>query len=114
MKSMSYKCIIKDGCDGSGKHPIYNQHGNVNVNNMISYMFVVLEIYENKENLDSEHKITPIITEPLPNSADASQPIALIMGKDSSEHLVNLYQSYKIKFLIYKRMDCVSLLMTEQ
>ena len=87
MKSTSYKCIIKDGCDGSGKHPIYNQQDNVNVNNMLSYMFVVLEIYENKENLDSEHKMTPIFTEPLPNSADASRPIALIMGKENSETL---------------------------
>ena len=45
LNSTSYKTLIKDGCDGSGKHSIYNQHGNVNSNNLISYMFVVLGIF---------------------------------------------------------------------
>ena len=40
-KSANYKAIIKDGCDGSGRHSVYNQQGNVNVHNIISYMFVV-------------------------------------------------------------------------
>ena len=87
LKSLSYKSLIKDGCDGSGKHSIYNQIDNVNVNNMMSYMFVVLEIYENNGNVDQQDEMAPIFTDPLPNSADASRPIALIMGKESSESL---------------------------
>ena len=87
LNSLSYKSVIKDGCDGSGKHSIYNQHGNANTNNMISYMFVALEIYENNEYLDNQHNMVPIFSEPLPNSADASRPIALLMGKENSETL---------------------------
>ena len=49
-KSANYKAIIKDGCDGSGRHSVYNQQGNVNVHNIISYMFVIIEIYERKKN----------------------------------------------------------------
>ena len=54
---------------------------------MMSYMFVVLEIYENNGNVDQQDEMASIFTDPLPNSADASRPIALIMGKESSESL---------------------------
>lgn len=50
-------------------------------------MFVALEIYENNEYLDNQHNMVPIFSEPLPNSADASRPIALLMGKENSETL---------------------------
>ena len=33
-----YKVVIKDGCDASGRHSVYNQHGNVNVHKIISYV----------------------------------------------------------------------------
>ena len=89
--SKYYKALIKDGCDASGRHSIYNQHGNVNVHNIISYMFVVLELYETKLNPNSsQNKYDLVYSEPLPNSADASRPITLIMGKENNETLGEL------------------------
>ena len=86
--SPSYKALIKDGCDASGRHSIYNQHGNVNVHNIVSYMFVVLEIYEIKHNPNSsQNQYVLVYSEPLPNSSDASRPITLIMGKENNETL---------------------------
>ena len=89
--SPSYKALIKDGCDASGRHSIYNQHGNVNVHNIVSYMFVVLEIYEIKHNPNSsQNQYVLVYSEPLPNSSDASRPITLIMGKENNETLGEL------------------------
>ena len=45
-------------------------------------MFVVLDIFENNEN-----KEIPIFSDPLPNSANASRPIAILIGKENSEKL---------------------------
>ncbi|CAL4064161.1 unnamed protein product [Meganyctiphanes norvegica] len=45
-------------------------------------MFVVLDIYEIKH----EQNIS-VYSEPLPNSPDASRPIALVMGKENYETL---------------------------
>ena len=87
-KATNYKVIIKDGCDGSGRHSIYNQQGNVQTHNMLLYMFVVLELYVVNQDSESDQDIYELIySEPKPNSADKSRPIALIMGKEDSETL---------------------------
>ena len=83
-----YKALIKDGCDGSGSHSIYNQHGNVNVHSILSYMFVFLELYERKMcPISSQSQYVQVYSEPLSNSADAARPLALIMGKENNETL---------------------------
>ena len=88
-KSTNYKVTIKDGCDGSGRHSIYNQQGNVQVHNIISYMFVVIDIYERKENPSdsSQSQYSLIYSDPLPNSPEACRPVSLIMGKENIETL---------------------------
>ena len=55
-----YKAIIKDGCDGSGRHSLYSQKNNVETHAIVSLMFVPLEMYEKKinpfrGNADPEH-----------------------------------------------------------
>ena len=91
LNSTNYKAVIKDGCDGSGRHSLYNQHGNVNVHNIFSYMFVVLELYEYKESPNSsQSQYVLVYSEPLPNSSDAARPIALVMGKENLETLGEL------------------------
>ena len=84
----NYKVIIKDGCDGSGRHSIYNQEGNVKTYNMLLYMFVVLELYEIKLDSDKiQNKYELVYSELQPNSADKCRPIALIMGKEDNKTL---------------------------
>ena len=88
LSASKYKVLIKDGCDGSGRHSIYNQKGNSKTHNMVLYMFVVLEI--SKIRLDCynvQDKYELVYSELQPNSADKSRPIALIMGKEDRETL---------------------------
>ena len=87
--SGNYKAIIKDGCDGSGKHSVYNQHDNVDVHNIISYMFVLLEIRERKQNPadSSQSQYIHVYSDPFPNSPEACRPVTLIMGKEDDETL---------------------------
>ena len=88
----NYKAIIKDGCDGSGRHSLYSQKNNVETHAIVSLMFVPLEMYEKKINPSpSENKYIIVDSETLPNSADRARPIALIMGKENSDTLKQLY-----------------------
>ena len=52
-------------------------------------MFVVIEIYERKENPSdcSQSQYILIYSDPLPNSAEACRPVSLIMGKENTETL---------------------------
>ena len=84
----NYKAIIKDGCDGSGRHSLYSQQNNVQTHAIVSMMFVPLEMYEKRINpLSSENEYVIVDSEKLPNSADRARPIALIMGKENTDTL---------------------------
>ena len=39
---------VKEGLDGSGRHSVYDQKGNVETHNMIMWMWVALEVYKDR------------------------------------------------------------------
>ena len=41
-----YTMTVKEGLNGSGKHSVFDQKGNVQTHNMIMWMWVALEIYK--------------------------------------------------------------------
>ena len=40
---------VKEGLDGSGRHSVYDQKGNVETHNMIMWMWVALEVYKDDQ-----------------------------------------------------------------
>ena len=76
----------KEGLDGSGRHAIYDQKGNVETHNMILWVWVPLEV---SKDLDQDQPSTStsqsnvIRTEGTPNSPDAARLILITLGKDS-------------------------------
>ena len=42
---------IREGVDGSGSNPMYNQKGNIDTNNIIMFMFTVLSITYCEDNI---------------------------------------------------------------
>ena len=73
---------IKFGFDGSGSHAIYRQLENTKTNNIIMSMFCPLSI--NGENGEVKW------TQKSPNSALTHRPLALQLGKESTETLQSL------------------------
>ena len=73
---------IKFGFDGSGSHAIYRQLENTKTNNIIMSMFCPLSI--NNDNGEV------IWTQKSPNSALTHRPLALQLGKESTETLQSL------------------------
>ena len=70
---------FKDGLDGSGSHPIYNQLDNAHTHNIIMYMFCQLSLTkENGEEVWREHS---------PNSPRAMRPLFLLLGKECRENV---------------------------
>eukprot|EP00112_Aurelia_sp_Birch-Aquarium-sp1_P022767 Seg653.3 transcript_id=Seg653.3/GoldUCD/mRNA.D3Y31 product="hypothetical protein" protein_id=Seg653.3/GoldUCD/D3Y31 len=70
---------FKDGVDGSGSHPIYNQQGNIETNNIIMYMFCPLSLED-----DTGKELWK---EQTPNSPSANRPLFLLLGKESYENV---------------------------
>ena len=63
-------------------------------------MFVVLDIFEKKviDSIDGkETKYIQVYSESSPNSADASRPVALIMGKENTENLANFIPNIQLE-----------------
>ena len=81
------KIKIKDGVDGSGSYALYQQANNVNTNNMIMYMFCLLEIVDNQTN-------AIIFKEKLSNSPHAMRPIFITMGKETISNLINVKEAF--------------------
>ena len=73
---------IKFGFDGSGSHAIYRQVENAKTNNIIMSMFCPLSIKG-----DSGETIW---TQQTPNSAHTHRPLALQLGKESTENLQSM------------------------
>ena len=71
---------VKDGFDGSGNHPIYQQAGNEESSSIISYYYCLLDLKEADTN-----KI--IFKERCPSSPHAMRPIHLLLGKEATENL---------------------------
>ena len=78
---------IKDDVDGSGSHPIYHQSNNVNMHNMILYMFSLLSIVDSQTNL-------PIFVEHQPNSPHAMRSSFIFMGKYFLSNIVNVKDAF--------------------
>ena len=70
---------FKDGVDGSGSHPIYNQQGNVQTNNIIMYIFCPLSLED-----DTGKELWKELT---PYSPSANRPLFLLLGKESYENV---------------------------
>ena len=75
----SYTMVTKEGLDGSGRHAIYNQLGNVETHNMIIWMWVPLSVSQ------SQDECNEVWVESAPCSPDAARPIMNTMGKENSE-----------------------------
>lgn len=73
---------IKFGFDGSGSHALYRQLENTKTNNIIMSMFCPLSI--NSDNGEVKW------TQKSPNSALTHRPLALQLGKESTETLKSL------------------------
>ena len=84
----TYRMSAKEGLDGSGRHAIYDQKGNVETHNMILWMWVPLEV---SKDLDQDQPSTSqsnvIWTEGTPHSPDAARPILITLGKEDSDLL---------------------------
>ena len=74
---------IKYGFDGSGSHAIFRQLNNEKTNNITMSMFCQLSI-------TSENSNEKVWVQKSPNSALTHRPLALQMGKESSESLQSL------------------------
>ena len=72
---------IKFGFDGSGSHCIYHQLNNVKTNNIIMSMICPLSV-----NNDGN----AVWTQKSPNSPLTHRPLALQLGKESTESLQSL------------------------
>ena len=107
---------LKDGVDGSGSHSIYHQINNVNTNNMIIYMFCLLDIVD-------QTKSAVLFTEKQSNSPNAMRPVFVIMGKESLSNLADVkiafnqriaikefvlkYRDYVYNIIIDAEMSCI-------
>ena len=80
----SYTMVAKEGLDGSGRHAIYNQLGNVETHNMIIWMWVPLSVSQ------SQGECNEVWVEGAPCSPDAARPIMITMGKENSELLAKI------------------------
>ena len=78
---------IKDGVDRSGSHAIYHQINNANTNNMIMYMFCLLDIVDTDTN-------SVIFSEKQSNSPHAMRPIFITMGKEIISNLSNVKEAF--------------------
>ena len=94
-----YTMTVKEGLDGSGRHSVYDQKGNVQTHTMIMWMWVALEVYKDVPvavmNADPSISSTSangrdkIRNEPFPSSPDAARPILLVLGKEDKDLLLN-------------------------
>ena len=73
---------IKFGFDGSGSHSVFNQVNNIQSNNIVLTMFCPLEIQDANKNTLWHHN--------SPNDPNSQRPLAIQMGKESSENLQTL------------------------
>ena len=80
----SYTMVAKEGLDGSERHAIYNQLGNVETHNMIIWMWVPLSVSQ------SQGECNEVWGEGAPCSPDAARPIMITMGKENSELLAKI------------------------
>ena len=74
---------FKDGVDGSGGHPIYNQLKNEDTHSIIIYMFACLMALE-------EGCTIPFWVEEAPNSPFAQRVLFLTLGKETKENLLHI------------------------
>ena len=72
--------VAKECLDGSGRHAIHNQLGNVEIHNMRIWMWVPL----------SQGECNEVWVEGAPCSPDAARPIMITMGKENSELLAKI------------------------
>ena len=87
-----YTMTVKEGLDGSGRHSVYDQKGNVQTHNMIMWMWVALEVYKDVPVVNADPSLPSTSTsangrdiiwkEPSPSSPDAARPILLVLGKE--------------------------------
>eukprot|EP00731_Ephydatia_muelleri_P014210 Em0007g1520a len=89
----TYRMSAKEGLDGSGRHAIYDQKGNVETHIMILCTWVPLEV-STVLDLDrpstSTSQSNVIWTEGAPNSPDAAQPILITLGNEDSDLLIKI------------------------
>eukprot|EP00731_Ephydatia_muelleri_P028943 Em0020g587a len=92
-----YTMTVKEGLDGSGRHSVYDQKGNVQTHNMIVWMWVALEVYKDVPVVNADPSLPSTSTsangrdkiwnEPSPSSPDAARPILLVLGKEDKDLL---------------------------
>ena len=87
-----YSMTAKEGLDGSGRHAVYDQLGNVQTHNIIIWMWVPLQLSKNSD--QHLHACTSKSTESeivwkegAPSSPEAAQPIFITMGKEDKKLL---------------------------
>ena len=89
----TYRMSAKEGLDGSGRHAIYDQKGNVETHIRILCTWVPLEV-STVLDLDrpstSTSQSNVIWTEDAPNSPDAAQPILITLGNEDSDLLIKI------------------------
>ena len=81
-----YRMSAKEGLDGSGRHAIYDQKGNVETHKIL-WIWVPLEVSKNLDQGTSMSHSNVIWTEGTPNSPDAARPILITLGKEDSDLL---------------------------
>lgn len=81
----TYTIEIKDGCDGSGMHSIFNQKGNKLTHNIVMYMFTPLKLISNATQ-------TILWQEQSPASPHSCKPKALILGKETDDSCKEMYK----------------------
>ena len=87
-----YSMTAKEGLDGSGRHAVYDQLGNVQTHNIIIWMWVPLHLSKNSD--QHQHACTSKSTESeivwkegAPSSPKAARPILITLGKKGKELL---------------------------
>ena len=99
----TYRMSAKEGLDGSGRHAIYDQKGNVETHNMILWMWVPLEV---SKDLDEDQPSTSmsqsnvIWTEGTPNCCST---ILITLGKEDTDLLNKIVPPVDVEIeLLYK------------
>ena len=92
-----YTMTVKEGLDGSGRHSVHDQKGNVQTHNMIVWMWVALEVYKDVPVVNADPSLPSTSTsangrdkiwnEPSPSSPDAARPLLLVIGKEDKDLL---------------------------
>ena len=83
--------VAKKGLDGSGRHAIYNQLGNVETHHMIIWMWVPFSVSRSSTGVSgAQGECNEVWVEGAPCSLDATRPIMITMGKESNELLVKI------------------------